>query len=260
MFTKPLLLNDGGLYNKGSFQGEFDIRTLTESEYHGYHDSFAWGYEAYSNEDNGNFKIVSLGNQYWIDLRIYCDNSIMNLGEVTISDGPTTLVLNGQDLDFLDYGEGLSYYKIYAGSPGDAGFNIRRINSSITSRITLLISYEYDSEYIISGAQIKVVNVDNNVVYYTFRYAHQSKILGSVNFDLQYKNIYTQPLGGSVTIEWKSVASAGDTLYVNDTSCVYDANVTLNQDPSQTYAILATLRFSDNTTETIRSNEFQLNT
>ena len=258
MFTKPLLLNGGG--NKGSFSGTFYVRSLSTEEAYEYHSSFTYGYEWNDINDTGLFRVVVLGNQYYIAIRVYCDSSIMNLGNFTIyqNDGITTLLeSDGRQLEFSDYGEGFSFYLIYAGNPR---YNALESALSAATGSTLTISYEYDSNYIISGSQIKVVNVDNNVVYYTFRYAHPSKILSRVDFELQYKYITTNWNGSVTTEEWRSVASGGNTLYVDGTSCVYNANVTVNQDPSRTYAILAILAFQDNTVQDIRSNEFQLNT
>lgn len=231
---------------KGSFTGMFYSRSLSIEESRGYHSSFYDGWELNDIDDTGKFRILRLGNIYWIDLRIYCDKSIMNLGEFSMNG----FIGDGRDLEFKDYGDESSYYSIYAGDPQDMPVEYIGLSATLEDTgSTVPGSYEYNSSYYTIGKSIKVDRVDtsiaNNVtVDYTINYRGTNQVL-SIRIDFASDSLGRYYYGDELRFE--------DTL---PTKLKYSGSITQSGIAPSTYKLKAIISFSNNTSTDMDSGEF----
>lgn len=247
---------------RGNFSGEFYARSMGVDEARTYHESFDYGYEVNDINETGLFRLIILGNQYYTAIRIYCDEDIMNLGAFTIYgvNGSERYVGDGRGLEFFDYGEGYSFYLIYAGNPSQGVPSlVNDVDLIANTNNTINISYEYGLDYTLLGTSITIDRIENNTVYYSFKYEGTIPIR-TVDIRLQYKYVNTtyNPWGGSTsTTEWRDLEDIAILSSNNTTSYTYQSNYNFNFDPSVTYTILAIVSYSNGNQDDMRSSEFQ---
>ena len=247
---------------RGNFSGEFYARSMSIAEARVYHESFNYGYEVNDINETGLFRLIILGNQYYTAIRIYCDKDIMNLGAFTIYgiNGSERYVGDGRELEFFDYGEGYSFYLIYAGDPSQGVPSlVSDVDIIANTNNTINISYEYGLDYTLLGTSITIDRIENNTVYYSFKYEDVTPI-NEVDIRLQYKYVNTtyNPWGGSTsTTEWRNLDDIEILRSINTTSYTYQSDYSYNFDPNRTYAIAAAILYSNGNQDEIRSAEFQ---
>ena len=243
MFSKPLLMYIG-------MDSPYLIYRLTYDECQAYHDSLTLGYVIKNRDEK--FKVVAIANnQYipnhnyiygnsddpycnvnilesqWYELRIYCDDSIMNLGEFSIRDFSEFMKYNQSPYSYC-FGNGQDsvydasggYYSIYRNDRGqlyspdnlvmfqNTILSIQQSFNSYANYITnnnlsditeadfirtVSVEYDYSSEYLLNVEGL-LVSVDSDALVANLSYSSQN--LSIQNYSIYVNNNLTSTFYG----------------------------------------------------------------